>query len=192
LEAGRCVDHTSREDAGDYVNPALLFNRTPLQVFLLDLATLGLYSLYWLIRNRRLAEYRLSINPMPYWHYLILLVPFWGMVVYVQTASIIGRRVEATGIRYPISFAWQAGLLGLVSTLWRLPDPWWLFAYASAIFLATMQVSLNRAEARDNRSRGKLRLTRWEIAILILGLPFFVIVCAGAFYDSLNPTSTVS
>jgi hypothetical protein len=50
------------------------FNRTPLRVFFLDVATFTMYSVCYLIRNCHLAQLRYDAKRRPLWTWLGLLV----------------------------------------------------------------------------------------------------------------------
>jgi tetratricopeptide (TPR) repeat protein len=174
----------TRGARGEYLDATLAFHRTPLQVLTLDVASFGVYTLYWFIRNRRLAERRLGIKPMPIWQWV---VPLWNVIVYYSSAIIIGKRVKAAGIDYRVPFVWQAVALMIISSLWRLPNPWWLLSLASSLALATMHVSLNRAEKLDYPTLASPRLTVWEYIIIVVGLALLALAIIGTLMPDTTP-----
>lgn len=161
----------------------LAWRRSPFQVLLLDYATCGAYSLYWLIRGRRLAEYRLELKPTSYWAALLVLVPFVGFFVLIDMVTKISKRVSASGCTPAVALGFQAFAMLVVNAFWRMPDPLWLISLFSSIFLATMHSSVADAERRDWPDEAWPPLTGWEKTIVIIGF----LMIALAVYGLLQP-----
>lgn len=146
------------------------FFRTPLQVLILGYASFGFYGVYWLIRGRRIAENRLDLERTSYWYYLFWLIPIVAIFSGCKSASIIENRIAVSGTARPVIPFWAiAFLYFVVDALWKLPDPYWLISVFSPVYIATMSVSLGRAERTDYPALSWPRLTACEWVILLLG-----------------------
>lgn len=161
----------------------LAWRRSPFQVLLLDYATFGLYSVYWLVRGRRLAEYHLERKPTSYWGALLMLVPIVGFFVVIDQVTKISQRVSASRCAPAVPLGLQALAMFIIAAFWRMPDPAWLISLFSSLFLATMHSSVANAERQDWPAEVWPPLSGWEKTIVIVGF----IVTALAMYGLLLP-----
>jgi hypothetical protein len=161
------------------------FFRTPFQILILTYATFGLYGLYWLIRGRRFAELRLGEQITSYWWYLFWLIPIVAFVSGIMSASKIERRVAITNVTRPLlPFGITAFMYFIGMALWRLPDPYWIVSIViPPILIASMHVTLAKAEAADNPGFLRQKFTVWEWIITILGGAVFILGFWGLFLD---------
>ena len=153
-----------------------MFERTPLIVFALDVATFGSYSIYYAIRGRRLAELRLERPPTSYWSALWLLLPLVNIVVYVAMFNDLDRRTRAAGARPPAPLGVLAFVMCVISFLYKLPDPWWFVSLLSSVVLAAIHVPVSFAERRDDPTRRWAKLHWFEISLLVLGSVWYAAV----------------
>jgi hypothetical protein len=128
--------------------PIPVFNRRPIHVFLLDVATFRFYTIYYLVFNYHAAQVRLGRPPTP-GRRVIWLLPYSYFVGF----STIGKRVQ---VRVPM----------------------WLLYVASSALLASMHRKVARAEAADFPTLSRPTLTRAEIVVIVVGLSLFVYVFA--------------
>jgi len=163
--------------------PIAFFNRTPFQVFLLDIASFGVYTVYWLIKNRRLADRAMNRKPFSGWVWLLLIVPFVNLVVFFPSYNEICKRVRASGINPPVPFGLQALAMLLIGGLWKLPGAYYLISLLSSVLAATIHVSVNDAEIADGLDPSTSKLGAWEIAILIVGGTLAVLASFGSTID---------
>jgi uncharacterized membrane protein YhaH (DUF805 family) len=159
--------------AGNYTTINVpTFNRTPIQVLLLDVSTFGLYTLYYLIRNYHLAQIRLNDKRRPWWAWFGLFIPIVNIYFYYGSFSYIGKRVEASGVKVYVPFGIQALILFCFGALYRLPGAWAFLALLNSVVLANMHSRLAKAEAIDFPLRVRPKMTAWEIGILVVGFLF--------------------
>ena len=172
--------HTSPESVPVSRAPDGFF-RTPLQVAILGYATFGLYSFYWLIRGRRLAEKCLGESITSYWWYLFWIIPIVGLVSGIKCAGMVQDRVVAAGIGRPaVSLGVQTFFLFIIGAFWRLPDPYWLISIIVPVcLLGGMHVALARAERADYPAFRWPRLGVWEWILVIVGGCFWVLMLLG-------------
>lgn len=190
-EAVRPPDAESFESSGQSVfrepdprtNPIAFFNRTPFQVFLLDTASFGLYTVYWLIANRRLADRAMGRKPFNRWMFVLLIVPLVNLVIFFPSYNEICKRVRASGINPPVNFGLQALAMLFIGGLWKLPGAYYLISLLSSVLAATIHVSVNHAEIADGLDPSKSKLGGWEIAILIVGGVLVVFASFGSTVD---------
>jgi hypothetical protein len=168
-------------------DPATLpmFERSPLAVFALDVATFSAYSLYYAIRGRRLAERRLDLYQLTsYWSALWLLLPLVNVVVFVGMFNALDRRTRASGVQPRVPLGVLAFIMVVVAALWRLPDPWSFISTLSSVLFAAIHVPVALAERRDDPARRWAKLHWFEIVILVLGSVLVVLVSLGEFIDT--------
>jgi len=162
-----------------------MFERSPLTVFALDVATFSVYSVYYAIRGRRLAERRLDLYQITsYWSALWLLLPLVNVVVFVGMFNAIDRRTRASSVKPAVPLGALAFMMVVVGALWRLPDPWSLVSLLSSVLLAAVHVPVAFAERRDDPPRRWAKLHWFEIVLLVLGGIWVMLTTIGAFIDT--------
>ena len=168
-----------------------MFERSPLTVFALDIATFGFYGVYYAIRGRRLAERRLDRYQItPYASALWLLLPLVNVVVYVGMFNTIDQRARASGIRPALPLGLLAFVVLVDSALYRLPDPWWFVSMLSSVAMGAIHVPVARAERRDDPARRWASLHWFEIVLLVLGgLWFLLLSFLVPFGESVPPAA---
>ncbi|HEV2740644.1 MAG TPA: hypothetical protein VGU66_18935 [Candidatus Elarobacter sp.] len=168
-----------------------MFERSPLVVFALDVATFGFYGIYYAIRGRRLAARRLDTYQItPYTSAMWLLLPLVNIVLYIGMFNTIGRRVHASGVRTPVLLGLLAFVMVVVSALYRLPDPWWFISLTSSVALGAIHVPVALAERRDDPARTWARLHWFEIVLLVLGgLALIALSLLDPFGESVPPAA---
>jgi hypothetical protein len=163
--------------------PELFYGRTPFQIALLLFATLGVYETYWLIRTRRLADYRLHQEVRPYWHYFGLIVPFLNIYLVFSAASRAQRRVEASLGSATVSFPLFLFVALVLDWLWRLPGSYWIVSFLSGIPIIVMHADWARAERADDPARTWTNFMWAEWLFVILGFLLVALAVAGSLVD---------
>ncbi len=166
------------------------FYRTPAQLYWLALVTVGIYAIYYLIRERRLARRRLGWSEETYWTAFKLIIPIYGIFYYFESWALIGDRVKASGVKPWLPLSVQIIPMFLANLLWRLPADIWVPLYlVSTIFFGTVGISVAQAERTDEPEYAwpRLGVAEWIIGVLCSG--FFVLILVGAFMD--DQTSVV-
>lgn len=149
------------------------------KLVVMDVATLGLYSLYWFYANWRLVRARENTNIMP---------PLRALFAYLFCYTLFSRikrsadEVEANYVLNPMGAALAWISVRLTSLL---PDPFWLFSLASVLLLAYVQNVVNEINTKTvpshdpNTTFSKLNL----LAIVIGGS-----ITALVVWEVLSPT----
>jgi uncharacterized membrane protein YhaH (DUF805 family) len=160
------------------------FYRSPAIVYWFTVITFGIYSYYYLIRERRLARRRLGYTDETYWTAFKLIIPIYGLFYYFESWSEIGRRVEASAIKLPVPIATQAIPLFLGGVLWRLPDDVWIWVYlVGCIAMGTIHMSVAHAERIDEPAYRWPRLAIVEWVLLVVCSLLFVLATIGLGMD---------
>jgi hypothetical protein len=129
--------------------------RSPFQIALLLISTAGLYSLWWIGRNRWLAEREIGQKHRPIWAWLLLVVPIANLFVYYGALDVIQKGVQARrNTRGPIPF-WVYGLIGYWLMLWTIP---------------IMQAYIYHADLERSSEPVKHGFSPAELAIIVVGL----------------------
>jgi len=150
------------------------------QLVLLSMATLGIYELYWFYRNWKHFRDHRGWDVSPGWRTAGLVVPVLGLVLAYYQLKDVREYLEKDGIRETYSPGWVLfGWLAL-SALWRLPDPFWLLSSFSVFPLVAVQGPLNAYwEKEQPGARIRTSLSGGQIALLVLGVAFWVLVIVG-------------
>lgn len=148
---------------------------SPLKLVLISFGTLGLYQYYWIYKNWKLHKQRTGedVSPLPRAIFAIFFIYQLFKNVDGEAEKWNTRRVLAG----PFATFWIA-----VTVLWRLPDPYWLVTYLSIFVLVPVQQTVNEINAvavpgHDRNSR----LSGWNWAAVLIGLPFFALAVFGTF-----------
>lgn len=147
-----------------------------MKLSVMTVATLGIYALYWFYRNWKAIRDRDHLDIAPFWRAF-----FAGL----WTFSLGGRfkadaKERSIGIRLPV--VTLGALYLLLQLLGRAPQPYSLLTFLSFIPL----VPFDRAARRLN-GNGSLseptdgRFSAWNIAGLVVGTAFVILVLIGSF-----------
>jgi len=102
----------------------------------------------------------------------------------IISAKKIERRILAAGVSVTVSLGVTTFLFFLFSAMWRIPDPYWFVCITVPPgLLASMHVSLAKAEAADYANFRWPPFGAWEWIISTLGGLLFVLGCVGIFTD---------
>jgi hypothetical protein len=152
----------------------VFYERSPLQIAILTLTTCGLYSAYWIVRVRRLADLRLGLPVRPYWHYWGYLVPILNLYLVFSALSRAQRRVRASGVHLVIPYGVSLVVATVLCNLWPLPGAYWTLCWLGLIPLSVMHISWAKAERADAHT------TPWPL----LTIPELVIIVIGGLFDA--------
>lgn len=147
----------------------VFYERSPFQIAILILATWGLYSAYWIVRVRRLADLRLGLPVRPYWHYWGYLVPILNLYLVFSALSRAQRRVRASGVRLVTPYAVSLVVATVLCNLWPLPGAYWSLCWLGLIPLSVTHISWAKAERADAPTLPWPLLTVPELLIIVIG-----------------------
>jgi hypothetical protein len=165
------------------VEPARTAAQTPpffavsvTKLVILSVCTLGLYELYWFYKNWQLIRLREASNISPGAR------AFFAIIFCYQCFS----RIRTAGVEAGITPALPAGALAigwvLLTLTWRLPDPYWLLAYAAIAFLVPVQSHVNRINAAVAPGHdANDRLTGWNWLWISVGGLILILAMIGLF-----------
>lgn len=126
--------------------------------------------MYWFYRNWKHLKRHKGLSVKPGWYTVGLFVPILGLVLaYNQLRTIRALCAEAgTGRLYSPSSILVSWLL--LSSAWRLPDPFWLVSFVSVFPLAVVQGALNAYWEKEHPGLPTRRgLSGAQIALLVVG-----------------------
>lgn len=144
---------------------------------LLEYATFGFYSLYWMYKQWKLVEKEQNLSIYPFWRTI------FGSLWTGSLAKQIGILVKTKNIDINYNY-WMIGIsFFLLSITWRLQDPYWLLSFLSFIPLLPLVSTTNRYYEIVDKDLPSKRLKWWQIVLIILG----VILMSSVVWDSFFP-----
>ena len=152
----------------------------------MSVCTLGLYKIYWFYLNWKAARRLDGDRPLP-----LVRAIFYPIMSYA-----LFRRVDNHALRLALPGRISSLGLGLalfiLDAAYRLPDPWWLVAFASFVPLLPVQAAVNAMNERvaPNADRNR-RFTAWNILGVVLGVAFIGLILIGLFVAPPPPAPNV-
>ncbi len=144
-----------------------------LKLSLMSLATSGLYDIYWFYKNWKCMQERGEKVNAP------IRAFFYPFVSYALFRR-VREQARATGVDVSLPAGPLAVVLFVLSAVWRLSDPYWLFSLLGFLPLLPVQAAVNRVNERLAPGVDpNARFGAWNIAALVVGALFFVLVMAG-------------
>jgi hypothetical protein len=142
------------------------------KLFVMSLATWGLYEFYWFYENWKLVHARSRKRMMPFWR--AFFAPVWAERLF----KYIANRALDEGVRPRFSPSPMAGLFALLLISVKLPDPYSLVAFFSFIPLLRVQravIEINRRVAPDAPVNARFSALN-VVGIVIGGLLLLLVV----------------
>jgi hypothetical protein len=166
------VADVDRSGLVDQSNP--FFAVGVVKLIVMTFVTFGVYEIYWFYRHWNLVRGRdrSDIWPVPR-------AIFAVFFVYQLFA-----RFRSDGEQYNVTTSFAAGPLAAVfiifNILWRLPEPWWLVSFVTAIVLAVAQKHANEVNlaAAPEHERNE-RFGGWNWFGIVVGGLMWVLVIIG-------------
>jgi hypothetical protein len=149
---------------------------------LLSIVTFGIYEIVWFYRNWKHLKAHKNLDISPGWRTVGLFVPIYGLVLAYRQLRDIKSFSMASGIKKSYSPGWILFAWIFLSSLWKLPDPFWFVAFLSVWPLAVVQGVLNSywgIEQPDLKVRTKF--SGRQIALLVIGVLWCCMVLLGMF-----------
>ena len=120
--------------------PAFAVSITKLVV--MNLATVGMYQLYWFYKHWVAIKRRTRENISPVWR------TFFSVIWCYSCFSHIHDEARRHKVDNWISVGSLAAGWAITSLLGRLPDPWWMISLGSFLFLIPIQRQANALNAK--------------------------------------------
>jgi hypothetical protein len=154
------------------------FDVSVLKLVVMSIVTFGFYELYWFYRHWRMAKDRgEDVTPWARALFAVFFVyPLFKNVRQAGRAASVDAAANAGGL---------AALFILLQISWRLPDPFWLAAFATVVPLAIVQRDIGRIHRAMGLDPGiNSRFTgKNYLAIVIGGLLVLLILVGLALPD---------
>jgi hypothetical protein len=149
------------------------------KLVLMSFFTFGVYEFFWFYRNWQRIRVREQVDISPFWR------AFFG-VIFCHSCF---KRIETYGLAMVITPSPPILLLTVlwivVTLAWRLPDPFWLIATLSFIFLLPVQAYANRINEQKVPTHDRnARLTVWNWVGIVIGGSVFALALVGLFVSS--------
>jgi hypothetical protein len=164
----------------------ITIDRTALQVFLLNLATVNYYSAFYLIYSVRASEQRLGQRPWPTFVWIGLFFPILNIIVAACGYAKLGKQVRVSGVVPPIPFWLEGALVATLTLTWHCYTPYWLLAFFPSPILAHMHSVVRRADRTAASRDTQPKLSTAELAILIGGFSLASVAILARFAASLR------
>ncbi len=149
---------------------------------LLTIVTLRIYEIYWFYRNWKHLKFHKDLDISPGWRTAGLFVPIYGIVLAYRQLRDIRDFSKEAGVDKTYSPGWILFGWLILTTLWRLPAPFWLLFFLSVWPLAVVQGYLNSYwEKWQPELIERKKFSGGEIALLIIGGIFLILVLIGIF-----------
>jgi hypothetical protein len=141
---------------------------------LMSVCTLGLYQFFWFYRQWKAIRERTG-QPLS----AGIRAFFYTLTSYYLFRA-IAEQGRAAGVEVSLGAGWLAILVFVLSSMWRLPDPYSLIGFLSFVPLLLVQATvndINRKLAPDADPNTRLR--GWNIVALVLGGVVFILAVIG-------------
>jgi hypothetical protein len=144
----------------------------------MSIATLGLYDIFWFYKNWKCVQ-QLDNGKMP---------PIIPAFFYPLTSYWLFKRIreqaESEKVSVEIDAGPLAGVVLVAAYLFRLPDPYWLLAFAGFLPLVPVQAAVNQinrkvAPGLDPNDR----FSRWNLAAIVIGGLVLCLAILGLFIE---------
>jgi hypothetical protein len=158
-------------------NGALIFFPVSIAKFaVLSVCSLGIYDLYWFYKNWQLARAREHSDISAFWRAV-----FSYFFCYALFKQIRDYDLQIGGTGTLPAGALATGWI-VVTLLGQMPDPYWLAALLSFVFMLPAQIVANRINgiAAPNHDRNT-RFTVWNWLTVAIGGAIIVLDAVGEF-----------
>ena len=155
---------------------AYFFSTSTFKLALMSICTLGLYEVYWFYKNWGLIKERTGQNIMPFWR--AWFAPLWAYSCF----KIIKNSANENSVPDPLSIGLLAITYFIFQGLWRLPDPYWIVAFLSFLFLIPANnVALNINKKLISEFANNEKISGWNWVGIVLGGLLFLLMLLGIF-----------
>jgi hypothetical protein len=145
---------------------------------ILDIATFGVYSLYWMYKQWKLLKKEFNLNVSPFWRSFFALI--WSGVLAEEIKILAkGKNIETNYTPWIIGVSFF-----LLTVLSRLPDPYWLICFLSFIPLLPLVKTMNTYYETIDGSLPEKKLQWWQILLVALGLITLLLALWETFFPS--------
>lgn len=140
------------------------------QFVLLTLFTFGLYEIRWYYRNWKYLKVHHSLDISPGWRTVGLFIPILNFVLIIRQFRDIRDYARTAGCQKTFSVTGVFIAYLLMTCLWFLPRPYFLFCLSRVWPLAIVQDVLNEYWRKEQpQLMERRRFSGGQVALLILG-----------------------
>lgn len=140
------------------------------QLFVLGVATGGLYFFYWFFSNWKHFKIHKDLDISPGWRTVGLFIPIYGLMLVYRQLQAIRKYAAEAGIE-PTFYSGAVLMVYIVICgLGRLPDPYWLISTLFFVPFHPVQRTLN-AYWRQQQPGLAVRngLSIYQVIVILLG-----------------------
>jgi hypothetical protein len=161
------VEDPTRTHA-DTGEPAF-FAVSPLKLVVMSLCTFGLYEFWWFYQNWRIIRMRTKEAIRPFWRTFFAVLFCYQLFLRVRGH---GPGLPAAGLAAgPLAAAWI-----ILTSLWKLPDPWWLVSFLAVFALLPVQSAITKVnDAVAPGHAPNSRFSAWNWGAVAIGGPLFLL-----------------
>jgi hypothetical protein len=147
-----------------------------MKLVLMSICTFGIYEIFWFYKNWQIIRDRDGVSLSPFWRTMFF--PIWSFTLF----KMIKQKAQSSGI----SATWSATGLGVavivLNAIVRLPDPFWLLAFASFVPLLMVQSTVNDINKKEAPFLDSNEaITGKNLAVLLIGGTLVLLAVIGAF-----------
>jgi hypothetical protein len=144
---------------------------------LLYFLSIGLYGIWWMYKMWRFFREKDSSDIMPAWRAI-----FGVFFIYSLFEKILNFAKQNTPAVSTYSSALLAATFIILNLLGRLPDPYWLIAFAAGLCFIQPIHAFNSAITTSYRYRAKEPgMSNGQIVIVVVGVLFWLLILFGLF-----------
>jgi hypothetical protein len=167
------------ETVADSALTTMYFPVSPLKLMVMSVCTFGLYEIYWFYKNWCSIKEREKLDITPFWR--AWFAPFFCYSLFKR----IQHTAESRNLQTSVSPGlFTTGWIGC-SVLYRLRDPYWLFSFASVLFLLPAATTVNAINRATNQKYDANSHFSWSnIVIVVIGGLVAVLASIGTFLPS--------
>ena len=146
----------------------------PLKFTAMSICTFGLYEMYWSYKNWQFVKARDGSDILP-----LARAFFYGVTHYFLLTK-LNQSLDAPLLRHGLVRGMLAALLLILNTLWRLPDPYWLWSFLTPLaFFPALRADPERQDSGHvHKHAGSFHGS--NLFAYLLGGPLFVLVALSA------------
>lgn len=165
------------EAATDPALTTMYFPVSPLKLLVMSTCTFGLYEIFWYYNNWCMIKEREELDISPIWRAIFAFIFCYPLFRRIRVTA-ESRQLRRTLAAGPLAAGWV-----IVTILAKLPDPFWLVAFFSVLFLLPVQKTVNEINlVTDPGHDPNSTFTGWNIAGVAIGGLVLVLALIGTFF----------
>ncbi|MGE3725882.1 MAG: hypothetical protein AB7I41_10040 [Candidatus Sericytochromatia bacterium] len=154
----------------------MYFSVSPLKLVIMSICTGGLYDLYWIYKNWERVKQREGIDIKPFWRGVFGILFGYKLLRKIQVSA-NNNQINKTYSSFLLSVIWMLMILPV-----KIPDPYSIIIYFSALPLVPVQIVINQLnETLDPNHKKNNHFTLLNMLAIIVGGSLFLSDVMGLF-----------